>query len=133
MKYILLPIDGSKRSIKSIDLVKTLYKPDEVNISIVLVREDFDSIRSEADYEQIKQETMPFLDEVAGKLDGFKVNKHVRAGYAGDEILKFAEAENIDAIIMTKSTRKGWTQMIGSVTTHIVKYAKCIVMIIPEE
>jgi len=131
MKQILLPIDGSKRSIKSIDLVKTLYKPDQINISIILVRED-DGIRSKSDYNQIKEESMPFLDEVDGKLEGFNVKKYVRAGDAGEEILKFAESDDTDIIIMTKSTRKGWTQMIGSVTTHVVKYAKCIVMIIPE-
>lgn len=132
MKKILLPIDGSSRSIKSIDLVKALYKEDQVDISIVMVREDFEQIRSERDYEHLKEETMPLLDKAAEKLDGYKLAKYVRAGYAGEEILKFAEAENIDIIIMTKSTRKGWTQMIGSVTTHVVKYAKCIVMIIPE-
>lgn len=131
MKQILLPIDGSKRSIKSIDLVKTLYKPDQVDISIILVRED-DGIRSEADYSQMKEDTMPFLNEVAGNLEGYNVKKYVRAGDAGEEILKFAESDDTDIIIMTKSTRKGWTQMIGSVTTHVVKYAKCIVMIIPE-
>lgn len=132
MKKILLPIDGSSRSIKSIDLVRTLYKEDQVDISIVMVREDFEQIRSEADYEHLKEETMPLLDQAAEKLNGYKVGKYVRTGYAGEEILKFAEAENTDIIIMTKSTRKGWTQMIGSVTTHVVKYAKCIVMIIPE-
>ena len=131
MKQILLPIDGSKRSIKSIDLVKTLYKPEQVDISIILVRED-DGIRSEADYNQMKEDTMPFLNEVAGNLEGYNVKKYVRAGDAGEEILKFAESDDTDIIIMTKSTRKGWTQMIGSVTTHVVKYAKCIVMIIPE-
>ncbi len=132
MKKILLPIDGSKRSIKSIDLVKTLYYPDQVNISIILVREDFEGIRSEADYEHVKQESMPLLNEVSLKLEGYNVNKYIRTGYAGEEILKFSQAEDIEIIIMTKSTRKGWTQMIGSVTTHVVKYAKCIVMIIPE-
>ncbi|WP_019229250.1 universal stress protein [Sedimentibacter sp. B4] len=131
MKQILLPIDGSKRSFKSIDLVKTLYKPDQVDVSIILVKED-EGIRSESDYKQIKEETMPFLDEVASKLEGFNVTKHVRVGDAGEEILKFAESDETDIIIMTKSTRKGWTQMIGSVTAHVVKYAKCIVMIIPE-
>jgi len=132
MKKILLPIDGSKRSIKSIDLVRTLYTADQVDISIIQVCEDFEEIRSQADYEHLKEGAMPSLDEFASKLEGYNVKKYVRAGYAGEEILKFAEFENIEIIIMTKSTRKGWTQMIGSVTTHVVKYAKCIVMIIPE-
>lgn len=131
MKQILLPIDGSKRSIKSIDLVKSLYSPEQVDISIIFVLED-DGIRSKSDYEQMKEDMMPFLNEVAAKLEGYNVKKYVRAGSPGEEILKFSESDETDIIIMTKSTRKGWTQMIGSVTKYVVKYAKCIVMIIPE-
>lgn len=131
MKQILLPIDGSKRSIKSIDLVKSLYKPDQVDISIIYVLED-DGIRSKDDYNQMKEDIMPFLDEVASKLEEYKLKKLVRVGEPGEEILKFSESDETDIIIMTKSTRKGWTEMIGSVTKYVVIHAKCIVMIIPE-
>ena len=34
---------------------------------------------------------------------------------------------------MTKSTKRGLTRMIGSVTTNVVKRAKCIVMIVPND
>lgn len=131
MKRILLPIDGSKKSIKSIDLVKSLYTPDQVDISIIFVLKD-DGIRSKADYDQMKEDIMPFMEEVAAMLEDYNVRKYVRAGSPGEEILKFSESDETDFIIMTKSTRKGWTQMIGSVTKHVVKYAKCIVTIIPE-
>lgn len=33
---------------------------------------------------------------------------------------------------MTKSTRKGLTRMIGSVTAKVVKQPQCLVMIVPE-
>ena len=38
MKKILLPIDGSDRCMKSVDLVRTLYDPKEVEIAIVTVK-----------------------------------------------------------------------------------------------
>ncbi|WP_342791923.1 universal stress protein, partial [Clostridioides difficile] len=43
-----------------------------------------------------------------------------------------AKEDNVDFIVMTKSTKKGLTRMIGSVTASVVKQAKCIVMIVPE-
>ena len=30
------------------------------------------------------------------------------------------------------STKTGWARIIGSVTSHVIKYAKCAVMITPE-
>jgi nucleotide-binding universal stress UspA family protein len=112
-------------------LVKSLYTPSQVDISLIFVIEE-DGIRSKVDYDQMKEDTMPFMDEVAAMLEDYNVRKYVRAGSPGEEILKFSESDETDIIIMTKSTRKGWTQMIGSVTKHVVKYAKCIVTIIPE-
>ena len=48
------------------------------------------------------------------------------------EIVKRAIMNSIDIIIMTKSTKKGLTRMIGSVTSYVVRNAPCIVMIVPE-
>lgn len=33
---------------------------------------------------------------------------------------------------MTKSTKNALVRMIGSTTVHVVKGAKCVVMIVPE-
>ena len=62
----------------------------------------------------------------------YKVETYFTFGYPGDEIVKKAKEDNIDIIVMTKSTRKGLTRMIGSVTVNVVKHAKCSVMIVPE-
>ena len=50
----------------------------------------------------------------------------------GTEIVKRAVMNSTDIIIMTKSTKKGLTRMIGSVTSYVVRNAPCIVMIVPE-
>ena len=39
---------------------------------------------------------------------------------------------DVDIIIMAKNTKKKFTALVGSVTEHVVKRAKCIVIIIPE-
>ena len=41
--------------------------------------------------------------------------------------------ENIGIIVMTKSTKRGLNRIIGSVTSSVVKRAKCIVMIVPND
>lgn len=132
MKRILIPIDGTKRSMKSVELVKNLYFPDMVEITVIMVKEDIDMSTSEKDYDKAKKEISSMITEVSDQLLGFKVNKCIAFGKAGEQILRCAEKNNIDVIIMTKSTKKGWSQLIGSVTTYVVKYANCVVMIVPE-
>lgn len=132
MRNILIPIDGTERSMKAVDLAKSLYTPENVNIVLLMVREDIGAMYSEKEMEKAKAELKSTLDAVAAQLEGYSVKKEVVIGRAGDEILECAEQNNTDIIIMTKSTKNGWSQMIGSVATHVVKYAKCIVMIVPE-
>lgn len=132
MRNILIPIDGTERSMKAVDLVKSLYPPDKVNIVLLMVREDIEAMFSEKELEKAKAELKSTLDVVSSQLPGFYVRKEVVVGRAGDEILDCAEQNKTDIIVMTKSTKSGWSQMIGSVAAHVVKYAKCIVMIVPE-
>ena len=43
MKKLLIPIDGSDRSIEAVDAIKTIYRPDRVEITLLTVREDVDT------------------------------------------------------------------------------------------
>lgn len=132
MKKILLPIDGSDRSRKSVDFVKGFYSPQGVDLTVVTVREDMEFIRSEEELQDARNEVTPLLAAIADKLSGYSVKTQVLFGKAGEEILNYAEHNGTDIIIMTKSTRTGWSRIIGSVTSHVVKYANCIVVIVPE-
>lgn len=132
MKNILIPIDGTQRSMKAVDLVKSLYEPHAVTIILLTVREDIASLFSAKEFEKVKKEMKSTLDAVADQMPGFQVKKEVVIGRAGEEILNCANQNNVDTIVMTKSTKDGWSQVIGSVASHIVKYAACIVIIVPE-
>ena len=72
------------------------------------------------------------MDETKALLDGYDVEASIIFGRAGDEVVKCAKKEDMDMIVMTKSTKKGWVQAIGSVTSYVVKYAPCMVIIVPE-
>ncbi|TGJ76711.1 universal stress protein [Caproiciproducens galactitolivorans] len=132
MRNILIPIDGTERSMKAVDLVKSLYMPKDVNIVLLMVREDIASMFSAKEFDKIKKEMKSTLDAVSDQMPGFQVKKEVVIGRAGEGILDCANQNNIDIIVMTKSTKDGWSQMIGSVASYVVKYASCIVMIVPE-
>ncbi len=135
MKKILLPIDGSDRCMKSVELVRKLYDRKDVEIAIVTVKEDYESfIRTEFEPEKVTEESMPILNNVEKLLDGYKVfDKKVLVGKSvGDEILDYANYNKIHAIIMTKSSKAGHQTILGSVAAHVVKNAGCIVIITPE-
>ena len=136
MKKILLPVDGSERSLKAVEFIRKLYDPSEVEIALVTVEEDYESfIRTEFEPDKVTAESMPMLDEVAKHLDGYKIfDKKVLIGkFAGGEILDYANLNKVYAIVMTKSTKPGHQNIIGSVTANVVKKARCVVIITPEE
>lgn len=72
------------------------------------------------------------LEQARKVMDGYNVNLYFTFGYAGDEIVKRAKEENEQIIVMTKSTKKGLTRMIGSCTAYVLKHTTSTVMIIPE-
>ena len=134
-KKVLIPIDGTERSMHSLDFVKEIFPKDSVEIIIMNVKElVLINEMIVADEIQFAQELgAEILEAAKEKMKDYKTETYFTFGYPGDEIVKKATQENIGIIVMTKSTKRGLTRMIGSVTTNVVKRAKCIVMIVPND
>ena len=132
MRRILIPLDGTERSMHSINLVKNIYKKEEVEIVLMYVKEDAKLFIEEADSLEAEKEMQGKIAPAFKILEGYNINSVVGFVEPGREILRVAENEKTDIIVMTKSTKKGLTRMIGSVTSYVVKNASCIVMIVPE-
>lgn len=132
MRKVLIPIDGTKRSLKSVELVKSLYRPADVEITLLMVRDDIVSAASLQMLEEAKAARKSALTGIEEALAGYSVESLVFIGNPAEEILACAAQMQSEIIIMTKSTRRGWLQRIGSVTSQVVKKAHCIVMIVPE-
>jgi len=133
-RKILVPIDGTERSMHSLDFIKGLFPKESLEIILMNVKElvliNGMAIADELKIaEEIGEEILANAEK---SLSGYSVEKYFTFGYAGDEIVKKANEDNVDFIVMTKSTKKGLTRMIGSVTVSVVKHSKCIVMIVPE-
>lgn len=134
MKKILIPIDGTERSLQSLDFVLNTFPKDSVEITLMNVKEliltNTIVLCEEMKYsERIGND---ILENMKDKLKGYKVDTYFSFGYPGNEIIEKSTNEKYDAIIMTKSTKKNFIDSIGSVTSHVVKKARCTVIIVPE-
>ena len=132
MKRILIPLDGTERSMHSIDLVKNLYKKDEIEITLLYIKEDVKNMIMEDDLIAAEKDMQKMVAPAVKELAGYKLSCEFGLIDPGTEIVKRAVMNSTDIIIMTKSTKKGLTRMIGSVTSYVVRNAPCIVMIVPE-
>lgn len=133
-RKVLVPLDGTERSMHSLDFIKKNYSQEDVDIALMHVKEliFIDGISLSEEIKEAEITGKKILDRGEEILEGYNISKYFTFGYPGDETIRKAEEDNIDIIIMTKSTKKGLTRMIGSVTAFVVKHAKCVVMIIPE-
>ena len=134
MKKLLIPIDGSSRSLKTVEAVKQLFRPEDIQIIIVKVISAQLYINSMDEIKHNAEAARPELEEVAALLPEYEVKTQVLLGSApGVEIVEYAKEAGIDAIIMTRSTR-GPIRKLGSVAAYIAKNASFLnVMIMKEE
>ncbi len=132
MKKILLPIDGSERSIRTIDMLKRSYRPDEASVTLVMVEIRDERVEVCMIYEKYAEEAKRRLEELAKSLEGYQVKTELLYGAPGPEIVRYAKKEKFDLIMMTRSSR-GPLQKLGSVATYIVKKAPdCDILIMRE-
>lgn len=135
-KRVLVPIDGTERSMYALEFVKEIFPKDsDVEIIIMNVKELVlinEMIVSE-EVKNAKELGKDILEAAKEKMKGYNVETYFTFGYPADEIIHKAKDEDIGIIVMTQSTKRGLSRMIGSVTTSVVKKAKCIVMVVPND
>ena len=137
MKKILVPIDGSEGSQKSLDFIKQNFSKDDVeitlmNVSDISLTNITNKMLIDKKIEECKKEINIILDKIKNDLQGYKVEKYLTFGDPGNEIISKSINGKFDTIIMTKSTKKNFIDSIGSVTLHVVKKSKCTVIILSE-
>lgn len=118
MKKILVPIDGSERSEKSLDFIIKNFSNNDIEVTLMNVSGD----------KKIKNA----LETLKNKFPKYNINTYLAFGHPGEQIIEKSVTDKIDTIVMTKSTRKNFIDYIGSVTLYVVKKSKCTVIIIPE-
>ena len=122
IKKILVPVDGSENGCKAVD--EAIYLATKCKAKM-----DFVYVASE-----INKDIPSHLvfDRIWTKLpEGTEAQKHVETGAISKAILKVAEAENSDMIIMGSrglGLFKG--AILGSVSQKVVEESKIPVMVI---
>jgi nucleotide-binding universal stress UspA family protein len=136
-KKILAPLDGSEFSECSLEHVKTIAQgcqvPDIVLLRVVepihaadmasYAEAGIDTVSLMRDVEAAARTYMNKISERL-KKEGLPVKAEVVTGWAGDTIMKYAEDNNIDLIIMSTHGRSGigrW--FMGSVAEKVVRHS----------
>lgn len=133
MRKILLPIDGSKRSIRTVEFVKQSIRPEDCEITVVKVIGAQLYLNSMEEIKYRAEQVRPELDAVADMLKGYQVNTQVLLGSSpGVEIVEYAREMGADIIVMTRSSR-GPIRKLGSVAAHIVKNASFLDVFVMRE
>lgn len=72
--------------------------------------------------------------EDMGKISGIEVESVILEGHPADEILKFAEQEGMDFIVMGTLGRTGIERfLLGSIAENVVRHSKIPVMVVKGE
>ncbi|MFW6140226.1 MAG: universal stress protein [Acidobacteriota bacterium] len=144
IKKILWPTDFSKPSYVALSTAQELAKHFSAELTIVNVITPIPVVSSPNGpagfdvslyQEQIKETSKKSLQDVIQK----KISKEIKTqskivtGSAPDEIVKTAEEENADLIVIATHGETGWRHLVfGSVAEKVVRFATCPVLTIHE-
>ncbi|MCG6877788.1 MAG: universal stress protein [Deltaproteobacteria bacterium] len=142
VKKILWPTDFSPNAEKALDYVTSFGEKYQTEVHVLYVIEDlghhapwygeFDQSHIEKIQKWERETAEKRLGDICEKyLQGCPLFiKHVALGDPAEEILKTADKENVDMIIMASHGRKG-SFGFGSVSEKVVKNAPIPVVTIP--
>jgi nucleotide-binding universal stress UspA family protein len=141
---ILVPLDGSEKSMHSIVWLKKYFSSEDAVVALLNVIE-ITSLNMLDEYYMPaaeSEEGLPYgtfsktsnliIDAAEELLEGYEVARISTSGLSAEVILKTAKEGGFDLIVMTKSSVKGITRLIGSVTTKVVRDSEVAVIVVPE-
>ena len=132
MKRILVPVDGSPRSLIALEQLKTTFSPKAFEVVLVMVRENTGYALSLGEEAEIREELDKKLNAIAKTIDKYSVIKRSVVGRAGARVIEAAKEFGVDMIVMTKSTKPGAGSTIGLTASYIIRHAQCDVMVVKE-
>jgi nucleotide-binding universal stress UspA family protein len=140
-KLILAPIDFSDPSRAGLDVAANMASRLGAEVLLVHVIPAIPdlpknvSIFKEGQYDQsLNEKAEEQLKELADSLAQKNVKARTQLGNANDvgmELIRIAESENVDMIIIATHGMTGWRKIaFGSVAQKVVKEAECPVLVL---
>lgn len=138
-KRVLLPMDGSAVAEQALPHAVTQAEHFGAELILLRVVEPFLHVRglSHADLARIREQTQEwaheYLDGIAEipQQRGVSVQKATVEGHANAAILQFAEANQVDLIVICTRGRSGVSRwLMGSVADRVVRGAAIPVLLV---
>lgn len=131
-KNILCPLDLSTNSLEAIDVATSLAKAE--NGQIIFLFTAIPELPTESGYAAIEiaaatKAAQSELQQIRPTDPTVAFRHEVRRGDPAVEIVKFADENRVDMIVMTTHGRTGLSRLLmGSVAEHVVRKASCPVL-----
>jgi universal stress protein A len=139
IKSVLCPVDFSESSDAALQYASLLASEAEARLYIVHVEEPLRECPPDfAGYgigSSVSEEEQLFdlLSSLRPTIEGVEFEHHHLKGSPASEILRFAEREEIDLIVIGTHGRKGLSRLLmGSVAESVVRRAKCPVLTVKQ-
>lgn len=140
-KLILSPIDFSQPSDEALKVAEHLAGLYKAELCLVYVVPAIPTLPSFAAFihegqyeEELVNEARKRLEGIAGKLSEQGLKVRVEVGMANDvgmELLRVAEHNNVELIVISTHGMTGWHRLaFGSVTEKVVRLATCPVLVL---
>jgi nucleotide-binding universal stress UspA family protein len=137
VKKILCPTDFSAASKRAIELAVPIAEKFEAQIYFVHVVPEIPHVTASPtahfdvpEYERLlRSDAEKQLAEVAKSVPGVKTHQILLHGNAADGILKAADENKVDLIVIATAGATGWEHVVfGSVAEKVVRRAPCPVL-----
>lgn len=133
MKKIILPVDFSHADDRALDLAVALAETWKARLLIVHVEEPPLAYGGGEMYYGLPEprtaDLVRMLEAIVPKTPGVAFEHHLITGEPSEAIVRLAESENADMIVMGTHGRTGFSRLLmGSVAEAVVRTAKCPVL-----
>jgi len=132
LKKILVPTDFSDSSAAALELAMCLARDHDATLLIVHVRENPGGVgEGQAAVNKDEAYLHRLLQEAGRRAAGIGCSRHLLEGDPGEQIVKFAEQQQVDLIALGTHGRRGIVRwLMGSVAESVVRRASCPVLTI---
>jgi len=135
MKRILVPLDRSSESEAALREAFDLFPEAKIHAFHVVQVTEFPQDPNKSAYElavEKGREILTRADEIAGKHNR-KIETAMKEGHAAKTIVRYAEENDIDYIVMGSTGWSGAVRvLLGSVAESVARRAPCSVVIVRE-
>ena len=130
VKRILVGYDGSLPARRALAHAAELARPDDLVVVVNVMPEPGVSARIEPPT-NAREHQRHLLEEAQQYLVGCGIDSRAVAsvGHAGAEILAAAERLGADVIVVARRSKRA-PHLLGSVSSHIVRSARCDVLVV---